>query len=87
MSASFIADWINKEIVHRKEKVLFDKAIENVLAHWKNAKFHDFDVNTSAIPCAEAKNPWDDYERVKAFLGSPLNSIHVYNDISSINQC
>ena len=53
-----------------------------MLTHWKNAKFDDFDVNTSAIPCAEARNRWDDYERVKAFLDSPLNSIHVYNDIS-----
>ena len=31
-------------IVHRKEKVLFGKAIENVLTHWKNAKFDDFDL-------------------------------------------
>ena len=37
---------LSKEIVHRKEKVLFDKAIENVLTHWNNAKSDDFDVNT-----------------------------------------
>ena len=73
---------LSKETVPQKEKVLSNKAIENVLTHWKNKKFDDFDVNTSAIPCAEAKNRWDYYERVKAFLDSPLNSIHKYIHIS-----
>ena len=77
---------LSKETVQQKKKVLFDKAIENVLTHWKNTKFNDFDVNISAIPCGEAKNRWDDYERVQAFLDRPLNSIHVYNDISKEHQ-
>ena len=42
---------------------------------------HKSDVNISAIPCAEAKNPWYDYERVKAFLYSPLNSVDAYDDM------
>ena len=74
---------LSKETVQQKEKVLLDKAIKNVLTHWKNTMFDDFDVNISAIPCAEAKNPWYDYERVKAFLYSSLNSVDAYDDTLS----
>ena len=49
--------------------------------HWKNTTFDGFPVDVTTIKCAEDKLLYDDYEKVKKFLKSPLIEIHEYADI------
>lgn len=69
---------MGKKSIHPKEKVLFDKAIKNVLNLLDGTKLSEFHVNTFAILPGKDK-PLGWLRKVKPFLYSPLNSIHKYN--------
>ena len=49
--------------------------------HWTNTTFDGFPVDVTTIKCGEDKLLYDDYEKLKKFLKSPLREIHEYSYI------
>ena len=72
---------INKENV-RKEKEVFDKALNELDQLLVNSQFDGVPVEVFKVMCDEDDLLWNDYGRVKNFLDCPLKSIHEYSDIS-----
>ena len=69
---------INKEML-RKEKEIFDKALNELDQLLDNSQFDGFPVEVFKVMCDEDDLPWNDYGCAKKFLDCPLKSIHEYN--------
>ena len=73
---------ITKEELRRKEKIVFDNAINQLQQHWANSSFDDLPISVTPVLCGENPLLWDDYDYVKEYLSCPLNSIHKFADLT-----
>ena len=67
----------------RKEKQVFDAAMNELKNYWKEVKFDDFDVTTRVVLTNEDELLFDDHDNVKKFLACPIRDIHRYEKISN----
>ena len=70
---------------NEKEKAVFNKAINELSAYWKDATFNDFEVINTKISCREDTLKWDDYDQVKTYFKAPARDLHNYTYL--INEC
>ena len=59
---------LTEEERNEKEKAVFNKAINELSAYWKDATFNDFEVINTKISCGENTLKWDDYDQVKTYF-------------------
>ena len=65
-----------------KEKKVFDRAMLDIENNfWKNASFDSFSVESDVIKCNEDELLFNDFERVKQCLKSPLRNLSEFKDI------
>ena len=70
---------------NEKEKVVFNKAINELSAYWKGATFNDFEVINTKISYGEHTLKWDDYDQVKTHFKAPAKDLHNYTSLT--NEC
>lgn len=72
---------LTKEELVRKEKLVFDTALNELKSHWDALTFDSHPIDTKVVLCSEDDLLYDNYDNVKNFLKSPLNKIHKYSDL------
>lgn len=76
---------LTKDLCAEKEKQIFDHAMENIEnRYWPNMTFDDLNVIIQTVRCNEDDIIFQDYDKVKEFLGAALHNIHEYSDEKSI---
>ena len=76
------APGFSKEELKEKEKVVFDRAMKSLAEyHWNNFKFNEFPVDVEPVLVGEDELLFDDYDRVKSFLKTPIRDLHKYLDL------
>ena len=66
-----------------KEAMVFNTALDELSAYWKNVTFDGFDISVEPVHCREDQLVWNDYDKVKEFLSCPLNQLHKYPELTA----
>ena len=65
---------LTKDLCAEKEKQIFDHAMENIEnRYWPNMTFDDLNVIIQTVRCNEDDIIFQDYDKVKEFLGAALH--------------
>ena len=74
---------LSQDEVARKEAIVFNNAMKELSSYWNGINFDDYAISNEAIQCSSNEVLCNDYEKIKAFLASPLHDLHQYSDLVS----
>ena len=81
-SAPALQTKLSSDVSVDKEKRIFDRAMETIRdKHWYDMTSDNMPIDVNVVSCNEDQLLFDDYDKVKAFLKSPLRNLHEYSDI------
>ena len=88
-SAPALQSGLDAATTRQKESTVFNQAMNDIKdKHWKELNFDGFPVHVNIVPCNNDNLLFDDYDKVKACLKSPLRDLHQHaNIIKEFQEC
>ena len=72
---------MNKDEIYEKERVIFDIAMHSIEdGHWNNVTLGGNLVTVKTVDTGKDDLLFDDFDKVKEYLKSPLCNIHSYSE-------